>query len=106
MRIDFERSGEGYGWSVTLGVRGRHRVRWNSTKATTPMSPRVRRGADEHCNRSLSFILWPLGHLDWWWEPARSWRTVGACPVCIEAFIDWGLCPVCGSKPCDCAAVA
>jgi hypothetical protein len=82
MRIKFWRSDHGYGWSLTLHVRGKHRVRWSSTRGTTRMWPRVIRGGDEDCNRAITFVLWPLGHLDVWWEP--RWRPAGSgmCEQC------------------------
>jgi len=73
----FERSDHGYGWWLHLGKR----VCWSSRKATTRMWPRVMRGADENCNRSVTVVLWPLGHLDVWWEP--TWRTAGRCDDCV-----------------------
>ena len=83
-RIDWNDDGNvtDYGWTLTLTVRGKHRVRWNSTRGTTRMWPRVRWGGDENCNRAVSLILWPLGHLDVWWEP--NWRTDtdGMCEEC------------------------
>lgn len=82
-RIEFERSQHGYGWNITLVVRGKHRVRWNSRKATTRMWPRFINGSDEDCNRATSLVIWPLGHLDVWWEP--RWRAAGSglCDKCI-----------------------
>lgn len=82
IRFEFTRSESVYGWWVTLYLRGKHRARWNSSKATSRMWPQVRTGADENCNRSVSFILWPLGHLDVWWE--TNWRTDadGQCDKC------------------------
>ena len=75
----FERSAYGYGWWLHFGKR----VSWSSRKATTRMWPRVMLGADENCNRSISVVLWPLGHLDVWWEP--KWRTDedGLCAACV-----------------------
>lgn len=74
-----ERSRAGYGWNVKVGKR----VRWCSTRATTPMWPGLHRGGDEHCNRAVTLMLWPLGHLDVWWEP--HWHTgPGFCETCTE----------------------
>lgn len=71
-----------YGWYITLYVNGKHRVRWNSRRATSKMWPRITKGGDEDCNRAITFVLWPLGHLDIWWEP--KWRPIGAglCDKC------------------------
>lgn len=82
MRLETYRSPNGYGWSATLLVGGKHRARWNSTKGTTRMWPQVIRGTDENCNRSVTIVLWPIGHLDIWWEP--NWRTDadGPCDEC------------------------
>jgi hypothetical protein len=75
-----------FGWHFTLLVRGKHRARWSTTRGTTRMWPRLVRGADENCNRSVSVILWPLGHLDVWWE--TRWRTDqdGECDTCLDEF--------------------
>lgn len=82
VRVEFERSDHGYGWGVTLLVRGKHRARWASRKATTRMWPRISRDSDENCNRASTLVLWPLGHLDVWWEP--NWRPedAGVCDEC------------------------
>lgn len=71
-----------YGWNITLYIRGQHRVRWNSTRGTTPMLWHFIRGADEDCNRAITLTLWPLGMLDVWWEP--RWRPAGSgdCDKC------------------------
>lgn len=86
--IDWDDDGNvtDYGWHVTLFVRGRHRACWHSTRNTTPMWPHVWAGADENCNRSWSVMLWPLGHLDVWWE--THWREDGAgmCDDCKAEF--------------------
>lgn len=81
--VEFHRSKNGYGWSLTLIVRGKHRVRWNSRKATTRMPWHLSRGADEDCNRAVTLSLWPLGMLDVWWEP--RWRSIGSgtCDKCL-----------------------
>jgi hypothetical protein len=78
-----------YGWYVTLLWRGQHRVRWNSTRGTSPMWPGISRGADENCNRAITVMLWPLGHLNVWWEP--KWRTDadGQCDACIAELADF-----------------
>lgn len=75
-----EVSQSGYGWNLKVG----RRLRWNSRKATTPMLPCLRRGADENCNRAISLVAWPLGSLDFWWE--IPWRTDpdGLCVQCRE----------------------
>lgn len=85
-RLSLHRSQHGYGWSVTLYVRDKHRIRWNSRKATTPMLWRFIRGGDEDCNRAITLTLWPLGMLDVWWEP--KWRPVGSgpCDACRSEF--------------------
>lgn len=85
----FHRSDEGYGWWVDLGKR----VRWYSRRATTPMWPRISTGADEHCNRAVTIVLYPLGHLDVWWEP--KWRTAadGMCDGCKAEFRALGIDP-------------
>jgi hypothetical protein len=93
--ITFWRSVDGYGWSLTFGKR----VRWNSRKATSRMWPHLYRGTDEHCNRAVSLILWPLGHLDVWWEP--RWRT-SPCEKCQAEFLARKCCTACGNGPCDC----
>lgn len=62
-------SGAGYGRWLRIG----RRVSFASTGATTRMWPTVMLGADEKCNRSVTVVLWPLGHIDVWWEP--KWRT-------------------------------
>jgi len=79
-----------YGWNVTLYWRGQHRARWHSTKNTSRMWPGVSQGADEDCNRAVTFMLWPLGHLDIWWEP--KWREAGSgmCETCKQEFRDEG----------------
>lgn len=88
--FQLERSQRGYGWSVGVGKR----VRWNSTRATTRMLPRLRRGGDEHCNRAVTVMLWPIGSLDVWWEP--RWRTgPGFCPTCTEEYRREGSDPKC-----------
>jgi hypothetical protein len=86
MKLKLHKSNNGYGWNVTLYIRGRHRARWHSRKATTRMWPRVRYGGDENCNRATTLILWPLGHLDVWWEP--NWREegLGLCDTCLKEF--------------------
>ena len=73
-----------YGWKATLLVRGKHRAMWSSTRGTTRMWPHISRGADENCNRAVTFHCWPIGHLDVWWEP--NWRTDedGECDDCIR----------------------
>ena len=71
-----------YGWHVTLYWRGQHRVRWHSYKNTTRMWPHISRGADENCNRSVTVLLWPIGHLDVWWEPHFRWDEDGPCDHC------------------------
>lgn len=89
MKIRFTRNpdlleaGDDYGWGVTLLIRGRHRARWNSTRATTSGWPTISRGADENCNRAVTLTLWPLGSLDVWWE--TRWRTDadGMCDDCL-----------------------
>jgi hypothetical protein len=93
--VVYQRSPGGYGWSVTVGKR----LRWNSRKATSRMLPRISLGADEHCNRAVSVILWPVGHLDVWWEPV--WRT-RTCDPCRAEHRAAGLCEDCGSRPCGC----
>jgi hypothetical protein len=93
MRLEFRRSlidwdDDGnvtdYGWHVTIYIRGKHRARWHSTKNTTRKWPGFSRGGDENCNRSVTVMLWPLGHLDVWWEP--NWRTNedGMCDDCLN----------------------
>lgn len=84
--LRFYRSRDGYGWSVTMLVRGRHRVRWNSTRATTPMLWRFIYGGDEDCNRATTLTMWPLGMLDVWWEP--KWRPTGSgmCEKCLAEY--------------------
>lgn len=88
-RIDWHDDGNvtDYGWSVMLYVNGKHRACWHSTRGTTRMWPRVTRGGDENCNRAVTFILWPLGHLDIWWEP--NWRPEGSglCDEC-QSWVD------------------
>lgn len=79
------RSVDGYGWSATMLVNGKHRLRWSSRKATTRKWPTLTRGTDENCNRAITVVLWPLGHLDVWWEP--RWRPAGS-----------GLCEPCRSE--------
>ncbi len=81
MRFEFYRSPNGYGWAVTLYVRGKHRVRWNSRKATTPMLWRFIRGGDENCNRAITWTMWPIGMIDVWWE--TKWRPEGS-GICDE----------------------
>lgn len=90
-RIDWNDDGNvtDYGWWVMLYVRGKHRARWASTRGTTRMWPRITRGGDEDCNRAVTLMLWPLGHLDVWWE--TLWRPAGSglCDPCraeIEAM--------------------
>lgn len=81
------------------------RLRWRTTKETTPMVPKILRGTDENCNRALTLVLWPLGSLDFWWEP--RWRTDedGPCEVCrADARAD-GCCEWCGGRPCNCDIV-
>jgi hypothetical protein len=102
MSLKFDRSVAGYGWTVTLYVKDRQRIRYHSPRATSIMWPGIHRGADEHCNRSLTFMFWPLGHIDVWWEPASTWRTVGMCDECTEIMYDLGVCTNCGAKPCCC----
>lgn len=92
------RSQYGYGWRLDLGKR----VRWSSRKATTPMWPRLIRGADENCNRAISLILWPFGHLDVWWEPRWRTYTDGPCENCRAQNRADGVCEWCGSRPCCC----
>lgn len=75
--IAFERSEAGYGWWLIFGKR----VLWRSTRATTAMWPRIIFGTDENCNRAVTFVLWPLGSLDVWWEP--HWRT-SPCDRCVQ----------------------
>lgn len=96
--IKFTRSDAGYGWWVDFGKR----VRWNSRKATTRMWPRIILGADECCNRAITFHFWPIGHLDIWWEP--HWRTFadGPCVDCRLQNIAENCCEWCGSRPCCC----
>jgi hypothetical protein len=79
--VKFRRSQHGYGWWIEFGKR----ACWASRKSTTRMWPRIQRGADENCNRSITVVLWPLGHLDVWWEP--NWRTDadGPCDTCRQA---------------------
>jgi hypothetical protein len=83
MKVTFHRS-PGYGWSLMLHINGKHRARWNSTRATSMMWPGLSRGADEDCNRAVTLTLWPIGHLDIWWEP--SWRAErsGICDKCAR----------------------
>lgn len=66
------------------------------------MWPRVSFGADENCNRAITFVLWPLGHLNIWWEP--KWRTSadGPCEKCRAEARAEGCCEWCGSRPCNC----
>jgi len=91
-RIDWDDDGQvtDYGWHATLYVRSRHRVRWCSTGNTTRMWPGVSRGADENCNRAITVTLWPLGHLNIWWEP--NWRTDddGMCDECGAELAAYG----------------
>lgn len=98
MRFEFERAiidwnddgswVDDFGWRVTLFIRGKHRARWNSTRGTTMMWPRLSKGGDENCNRATSLVLWPLGCLDVWWEP--NWRTDadGMCDECLAEIGD------------------
>lgn len=71
-----------YGWDATLLIRGKHRARWTSTGGTSRMWPGFSKGTDENCNRAVTLMLWPLGHLSVWWEP--KWRTDadGICDEC------------------------
>lgn len=71
-------SNDGFGWEVFLGKR----ISWSSTGATTRMWPRIVSGADEVCNRAVTVVLWPVGHLSVWWEP--RWRTE-QCDDCRRA---------------------
>jgi hypothetical protein len=85
--VKLVRSKAGFGWRIDIGKR----VSWSSTRATTQMWPRVRFGGDENCNRSITFVLWPLGHLDVWWEPRWRTDTDGMCDKCraaFESFVD------------------
>jgi len=81
VKIKHVRSNAGYGHQFTLLIKGKHRARWSSRKATTKMPPGIVLGGDENCNRAITFVLWPLGHLDIWWEP--NWRTDEDGP-CLE----------------------
>jgi len=91
--VTFTRSRAGFGWHVRV-----KRVQWNSTAAVTAGWPRVVRGADEHCNRSVTLCLWPLGALDVWWDP--RWRTgPGYCESCTaEHVAEWGWVSACCSR--------
>ena len=68
-------SGAGFGRWLRVG----RRVSFNSPGATTRMWPRLVFGADENCNRAVTLVVWPLGHVDIWWEP--RWWTV-PCADC------------------------
>lgn len=97
-RFGLTHSQYGYGWWFDFGKR----VRWHSRKATSRMWPSLHKGADENCNRAVTLVLWPLGHLDVWWEP--HWRTDldGPCETCRAEFRAEGCCDWCGSRPCHC----
>lgn len=81
-RASEDGSSEDYGWNVTILFWGQHRIRWNSTRSTTKMWPRINTGADENCNRAITFVMWPLGHLDIWWEPKFRTDEDGICDEC------------------------
>lgn len=82
LNVVYHKSKDGYGRSWTLMVNGKHRMRWNTTGATTPMLWRFIYGGDENCNRATTLTMWPIGMLDVWWEP--SWRPEGSglCDRC------------------------
>lgn len=83
-KIKHYKSEDGFGHEWTLFINGKHRVRWNSPRATTPTAWRFIRGGDENCNRALTWTMWPIGMIDVWWE--TKWRTDedGMCDQCIE----------------------
>lgn len=77
---------EDFGWRIMLTIRGKHRARWSSTRGTTRSWPGFSRGGDENCNRAVTLMLWPIGHLDIWWE--THWRTDedGMCDDCRSEY--------------------
>jgi hypothetical protein len=92
------RSNAGYGWDLVVG----RRVQFRSRKATTPMWPQLRKGADENCNRALTLVAWPLGSVDVWWEPQYRTDDDGPCETCRADSRTEGCCEWCGSRPCGC----
>lgn len=70
-----------------------YRARWQyhwPWAVTRPWLPRVLRGADEHCNPSISVVVPLLGWLVWFYKrgPMRT-EADGPCPQCAAQDEAW-----------------
>jgi sterol desaturase/sphingolipid hydroxylase (fatty acid hydroxylase superfamily) len=70
---------------------GRRFMWWAPWGVTRPWLPRVFRGSNEWCSRSVAVVLPFLGAFIWFWEPELRTMPCGECwdSMCEEQRADY-----------------
>lgn len=90
-----ESTASGYGNSPLAAVQsmvknnGRRFMWWNPFSVTLPWLPRIGRGCDENCNRSVWIIVPFLGQFTYFWERVQRPVGSGECAKCLKETEDY-----------------